>query len=203
MLENAGFLRVKREDTGWDAAAGYDDAEHRRPDVTCLHPVTRVKWVLDVVVFWGDSAGTENGFGIMATRREQYKERRYRRAMRARQEEQMGDGAEPVDDGLVAQEQRFIPLGFEVGGAFGRATEGFLREVEMIAAGQSSSDLYHWSGAEWRSHWRQRLSLRLAIGHAAPVLEAVDRARCNADVGRSAGHASLEWTETGCRPCVS
>ena len=90
-----------------------------------------------------------------------------------------------------------------MGGAFGRATEGFLREVEMIAAGQSSSDLYHWSGAEWRSHWRQRLSLRLAIGHAAPVLEAVDRARSNADVGRSAGRASLEWTETGCRPCVS
>eukprot|EP01050_Picozoa_sp_SAG11_P003875 SAG11_NODE_231_length_11932_cov_40.992817_11_plen_104_part_00 len=60
-----------------------------------------------------------------------------------------------------------------------------------------------WSGAEWRSHWRQRLSLRLAIGHVAPVLEAVDRARSNADVGRSAGRASLEWTETGCRPCVS
>ena len=126
--------------------------------------------------------------------------------MRARQEEREGGAAEgqgATDDDLVAQAQRFIPLGFEVGGAFGRATEGFLREVEMIAAGQSSSDLYHWSGAEWRSHWRKRLSLRLAIGHAAPVLEAVDRARSNADVGRSAGRASLEWTETGCRPCVS
>eukprot|EP01050_Picozoa_sp_SAG11_P049259 SAG11_NODE_26814_length_340_cov_1.070539_1_plen_62_part_10 len=35
--------------------------EARRPDVTCLHPVTRVKWVLDVVTFWGESAGMEEG----------------------------------------------------------------------------------------------------------------------------------------------
>eukprot|EP01050_Picozoa_sp_SAG11_P005501 SAG11_NODE_390_length_9860_cov_49.246184_3_plen_185_part_00 len=78
MLENAGFLRVKKEDADWDAAAGYGDADHRRPDVTCLHPVTRVKWVLDVVTFWGESAGMgEGGWAKMATRREEWKERRY------------------------------------------------------------------------------------------------------------------------------
>ena len=75
--------------------------------------------------------------------------------------------------------------------------------METVAAGQSSPDLYHWSGAEWRQHWRQRLSLRLAKGLAALVLGAVETARCNADNGSKQVKASLEWTETGCRPCVT
>ena len=128
--------------------------------------------------------------------------------MQARQLEYEAEvGLQGVREGdfgeLGARRERFVPLGFEASsGAFGRATVDFLREVEAVAAGQSSSDLYHWSGAEWRTHWRQRLSLRLAKGHAALVLGAVATARNNADSGSSAVKASLEWTETGCRPCV-
>lgn len=62
------------------------------------------------------------------------------------------------------------------------------------------------SRAEWRTHWRKRLSLWLAKGHATLVLGAVETrvetARCNADNGSNAVKASLEWTETGCRPGV-
>ena len=43
----------------------------------------------------------------------------------------------------VPQTHRFVPLGFEAGGAFGRATLDFLREVEEVAGDQSSADLYH------------------------------------------------------------
>lgn len=71
----------------------------------------------------------------------------------------------------------------------------FLRELEEVAVGQSSSDLYHWSGAEWRSHWRQRLSLRLVGGQVATVLGAVASARNSArGAGAKEAKASLEWT---------
>eukprot|EP01050_Picozoa_sp_SAG11_P028036 SAG11_NODE_7342_length_1158_cov_1.710104_1_plen_208_part_00 len=207
MLQNAGFIDVRLEDMNWDAAARYDEADHRRPDIsTCLHPVTRAKWVLDVVVWWGDSEGVIDGAGAAAIGRERFKNRRYERAMQSRMLERHAHGTRGgmVDVGLVERAKRFVPLGFETGGAFGRSTNEFLREVEGIAGGQSSTDLYRWSGAEWRSHWRQRLSLRLAVGHAALVLGAVESVRCNADAGLSAVKASLlEWTETGCHPCVN
>eukprot|EP01052_Picozoa_sp_SAG31_P019947 SAG31_NODE_1478_length_8183_cov_5.227992_7_plen_263_part_00 len=87
MLTNAGFVDVKLEDKWWDVVVAYDDADHRRPDITCLHPVTRAKWVLDVVIFWGDSKGVdEDGeAGLAACGRENYKCGRYARAMQARQ----------------------------------------------------------------------------------------------------------------------
>ena len=48
-----------------------------------------------------------------------------------------------VDWSQVPQTHRFVPLGFEAGGAFGRAALDFLREVEEVAGDQSSADLYH------------------------------------------------------------
>eukprot|EP01052_Picozoa_sp_SAG31_P059476 SAG31_NODE_18772_length_623_cov_1.074427_1_plen_99_part_00 len=77
-------------------------------------------------------------------------------------------------------------------------------ELEEVAAEQSSSDLYQWSGAEWRSHWRQRLSLRLVTGQAAVVLGVVESTRNSARGTCAKGaKASLEWTATGCCPCVA
>eukprot|EP01052_Picozoa_sp_SAG31_P030100 SAG31_NODE_3059_length_4678_cov_1.833657_1_plen_129_part_00 len=86
MLTNAGFVDVKLEDKWWDVAA-YDDADHRRPDITCLHRVTRAKWVLDVVIFWGCSKGVDDDgeAGLAACGREGDKRRRYARAMQAGQ----------------------------------------------------------------------------------------------------------------------
>ena len=65
---------------------------------------------------------------------------------------------EEVDWSQVPQTHRFVPLGFEAGGAFGQATLDFLREVEEVAGDQSSADLYHWSAMEFGEHWLQRLS---------------------------------------------
>ena len=45
-----------------------------------------------------------------------------------------------MDWSQVPQTHRFVPLGFEAaGGAFGRATLDFLREVEAVAGDQSSA----------------------------------------------------------------
>ena len=90
LLENAGYDKVQTEDLWWDAEASYSDADHRRPDVTCVHPVTGEKLVFDVVVWWGASKGSlEGGGAVAATQREEWKRRRYERAMWARYVEQL------------------------------------------------------------------------------------------------------------------
>ena len=43
LLKNAGFDDVVEEDVWWDATAAYTDEDHRRPDITCRHPVTGEK----------------------------------------------------------------------------------------------------------------------------------------------------------------
>jgi hypothetical protein len=53
LLQMAGFEDVRLEDAWWDANASYMDVDRRQPDITCQHPVTREKLVLDIVVYWG------------------------------------------------------------------------------------------------------------------------------------------------------
>ena len=213
LLKNAGFVNVVYEDVWWDSGAAYDDSEHRRPDITCKHPVTGVKLVFDVVVWWGASAGLgEWGEGKAAGKRERWKRRRYERAMWTRYAEQLtpeaalawadSDAESELDWGLVERPHEFIPLGFEAGGAFGPATRDFLREVARVAGAQASADLYHWSAMVWGEHWQQRLSLVLARGQASLVLDAVAAARNNA-AGASGRKASPEFSETDCQPSVS
>jgi hypothetical protein len=82
LLKNAGFVDVEYEDVWRDAGVAYEDSEHWRPDITCKHPVTGVKLGFDVVVWWGVSAGLgEWSEGKEAGKREQWKRRRYERAM--------------------------------------------------------------------------------------------------------------------------
>ena len=102
---------------------------------------------------------------------------------------------------LVAMAHRFVPLGFEAGGAFGASTLNFLAEVEKKAGAQSSADLYHWSAMVWGEHWRQRLGMGLAQGQARLVLGAVAAARSSSE-GARGRKASPEWSLTDCQPCV-
>jgi hypothetical protein len=166
MLENAGFLHVVLEDVWWDAGAAYGDADHRRPDITCVHPTTRAKYVFDVVVWWGASAGLDEWGGSKAAgARERWKVRRYRRAMWARHRLQMSpedavawadSDAEPTEEDWAQVETThvFVPLGFEAQtGAFGPRTRTFLREVVEVADATSSADLYHWCAMVWGEHW--------------------------------------------------
>ena len=115
-----------------------------------------MKLVFDVVVWWGASARLgEWGEGKVAGKWERWKWRRYEWAMWARYVEQPtpevalawadGDEESELDWGLVERPHEFIPLGFEVGGAFGPSTRDFLREVARVGGAQASANLYHWS----------------------------------------------------------
>jgi hypothetical protein len=97
MLANAGVLHVELEDVWWDVGAAYGDEDHRRPDITCEHPTTHAKYVFDLVVWWGASAGLDEwGGSKAAAARERWKVRRHRRAMWARHVEQMSPEAAVV-----------------------------------------------------------------------------------------------------------
>ena len=213
LLKNAGFVGVEYEDAWWDAGAAYEDSDHRRPDITARHPVTGVKYVFDVVVWWGASQGLDEwGGGKAGGKRERWKRRRYDRAMWARYVEQLtpeeavawadGEVESELDWGLVECPHVFVPLGFEAGGCFGPATRDFLREVARVAGAQASADLYHWSAMVWGEHWEQRLGVKLAQGEASLVLGAVATARANAE-GSSGRKASPEWSSTDCQPSVN
>jgi len=216
LLKNAGFDDVVEEDVWWDAAAAYTDEDHRRPDITCRHPVTGEKLVFDIVVWWGRGEGTHTRGGARrATAREGWKRRRYLRSMWARYMEQLGpveavawaadaenELGEEMNWDLVECPHRFIPLGFEAGGGFGQATLDFLQELVETAGEQSSADLYHWSAMVFGEHWGQRLSLVLARGQADLVLGAVAAGRNN-NGGAQGRKASPEWSSTDCQPCVN
>eukprot|EP01052_Picozoa_sp_SAG31_P006717 SAG31_NODE_311_length_17866_cov_7.010750_13_plen_146_part_00 len=136
MLRNAGYRDVQLEDQWWDAMASYGDEDKRRPDITCVHPVTGHHMVFDLVVWWRDSLGVlggtgpARGAGRAATKREDWKRRRYARAMWARYMEGLGPAeaarraAQEDDDDTLTREvdlslmpvtHEFIPLGFEGG----------------------------------------------------------------------------------------
>ena len=94
LSKNAGFVDVEYEDVWWDAGVAYEDSEHQRPDITIKHPVTGVKLVFDVVVWWGAIAGLgEWGEGKAAGKREWWKWWRYERAMWAWYVEQLSPEA--------------------------------------------------------------------------------------------------------------
>lgn len=203
--------------------ASYGDEDKRRPDITCVHPVTGHHMVFDLVVWWRDSLGVidgpgpARGAGRAATKREEWKRRWYARAMwarymeglspaeaarRAAQEDDDDTLTREVDLSLLPVTHEFIPLGFEGGGAFGAATLNFLQQVQDTAGGMTPADLYHWSAPEWGEHWRQRIGAVLARGQAELVGHAVASAR-NVSNQISRGKASSEWSETLCRPCHS
>ena len=81
MLEEAGFQQVREEDVWWDVLATYHDKDHRRPDITCVDPLTNTTYILDVVIAWGETMGLgEGGTSRLANAKEAWKRRRYRRA---------------------------------------------------------------------------------------------------------------------------
>jgi hypothetical protein len=119
----------------------------------------------------------------VAGKHERWKCQRYEWAMCAWYADQLkpkealawanGDEESELDWGLVERPHEFDPLGFEASGAFGPATQDFLREVARVAGAHAFVDLYHWSAMVWGEHWQQRLSLVLARGQASLVLGAV------------------------------
>jgi hypothetical protein len=136
LLKNAGYREVEEEAQWWDIAATAEDADHRRPDIVCKHPASSQRFVLDVVCWWGASAGHgARGGAKMATKRERWKRRRYRRAMWAKLElgmtadeavawaesaaEDPRATAAAMDAAVEAAGHTFVALGFEANGSWG------------------------------------------------------------------------------------
>ena len=154
----------------------------------------------------------------MATRREQWKRRRYRRAMWAKlalgmTADEAAAWAEStaedprateaaMDAAVEAAGHTFVPLGFEANGAWGQQALDFFGDVVEQAGASASAELYHWCATVFGAHWRQRIGVALARGQAALVSSAVDKGRCHARETRGRRGASAEFSATDCRPCA-
>jgi hypothetical protein len=219
LLKNAGYREVEEEAQWWDIAATAEDADHRRPDIVCKHPASSQRFVLDVVCWWGASAGHgARGGAKMATKRERWKRRRYRRAMWAKLElgmtadeavawaesaaEDPRATAAAMDAAVEAAGHTFVPLGFEANGSWGQQSLDFFGDVVEQAGFNSSAELYHWCAMVFGAHWRQRIGVALARGQAALVSSAVDKGRCHSKEIRGRRGASAEFSTTDCRPCA-
>jgi hypothetical protein len=221
MLEEAGFQQVREEDVWWDILATYHDKDHRRPDITCVDPLTNTTYILDVVIAWGETMGlAADSSSRLANAKEAWKRRRYRRAFWAKvregwtaaeavkwadAEEERREATEAAMDAVIGEQRHvFVPLGFEANGAYGAATRDFFRVIERAVEAAAARDHYHWSAPSWREHWRQRVDVALAKGQAGLVSSAVkasrNRGKKQAAKQRRRNKASPEWSPTDCSP---
>jgi hypothetical protein len=161
-LRAAGFHSVSYEPRRWDAEAGTDEANHRRPDITAIHPVTLQTWVFDVTLSWqelADVAVTALG----ARNRENWKVRSYAGAMDRRVTE-AAEGGAAVPEGWL--EHVFLPLGYEATGAWGpKADYAFGEVVKAYQATRAGNIDKH----EFRfgDYWEQAISAAILRGQAA------------------------------------
>ena len=167
LLVSAGWRNVRYEDRRWDAAAGSDEAKHRRPDITAIHPEKLQKWVFDVSVAWAPAAAGAKA-GLAARGRERYKVSAYRDSMARRVEEAARGGAQ-VPEGWL--DDKFVPLGFEAEGAWGPSSVWAFEEVLAVYA--EIRDPTKTSGhlaVNFGAHWRKVIGAALADGAASVCL---------------------------------
>ena len=186
LLRNAGFVDVKLEPRDWDVRGEtylpgeYQPGDKRRPDITCRDPRDGGRLVFDVTVCWREEWVLADGTrldGAGAHVKEQAKVRAYaaglQRVQRRQREKRERQGTAGTIEDDWRPSDRFVPLGFEVGGAWGPAAQELLREVAECARGQRSVELYGWSAATYTKHWRQRIGCILGRGRAQVIAAAV------------------------------
>ena len=84
---------------------------------------------------------------------EKDKERRWREAIRHRQDR-------------VAHDVRFVPFCVEVGGAWGSKAKTFFQTCVALAGDDRDIDLYHWSSERFSAAWKTTISVLVAKGRA-------------------------------------
>ena len=165
MLEAAGFQELAYEPRRWDAEAKSDEAEHRRPDILAFNPCTFGRWVMDVSMAWA-AVGIGADCRLAAKAREAYKQRAYKASM-ARVKTRHESGEELAQEGWL--DDRFVPLGFEVGGAWGPSAVHAFHEVLEVYAQTNMVDIEHHSVISFATHWRERVAMAITRGAAAVV----------------------------------
>jgi len=157
--KDCGMVGVQAEVKYWDPRRVGSDGSRRVPDVVCTHPHTGVEYVIDVRMFWGILGEGPNGYsayqraGWGAALGEKDKERRWREAIRHRQDR-------------VAHDVRFVPFCVEVGGAWGSKAKTFFQTCVALAGDDRDIDLYHWSSERFSAAWKNTISVLVAKGRA-------------------------------------
>ena len=95
---------------------------------------------------------------------ESRKRRSYRLAMRRRLREARAGGA-GVPKGWA--EDKFVPLGYEVTGTWGRSAEHFFAQVLEAKEATLCPELVDFNIVNFEEHWRQCIAAALAKGAAA------------------------------------
>jgi hypothetical protein len=87
-------------------------------------------------------------------------------------------------------DDRFVPLGYEVGGAWGPSAVNAFQEVLAVKAATTNRELTDFSIINFASHWQQAIGVSIVRGAASVVARA---APMGAD-----GEEEEEVEETGC-----
>ena len=160
MVKEAGFKELQWEPRSWDAERGSDEEQHRRPDLTAYNPMTMQRWVMDVTVAWAEVAPGTNP-KLAANTRERTKRTAYKAAgKRVNKAKKQG-----------LRDDKFVPLGYEVGGAWGTNAEYAFAEVMGVKASTSNAELTDFSIITFEKAWRERIGVALARGVASVVAQ--------------------------------
>ena len=128
------------------------------------------------------AAGSRAGLGANVA--ESGKRRSYRLAMRRRRREARAGGAQ-----VPEAEDKFVPLGYEVAGAWGRSAEWAFEQVLEAKEATLCPELVDFNIMNFGEHWRQCIAAAMAKG-AAAVLSLVRRRRA---CGVSCTASSTTW----------
>ena len=128
-------------------------------------PCTFGRWVMDVSMAWA-AVGIGADCRLAAKAREAYKQRAYKASM-ARVKTRHESGEELAQEGWL--DDRFVPLGFEVGGAWGPSAVHAFHEVLEVYAQTNMVDIEHHSVISFATHWRERVAMAITRGAAAVV----------------------------------
>eukprot|EP01047_Picozoa_sp_COSAG01_P073979 COSAG01_NODE_12221_length_1777_cov_6.619785_1_plen_152_part_10 len=103
--------QVREEDVWWDILATYHDKDHRRPDITCVDPLTNTTYILDVVIAWGETMGlAADSSSRLANAKEAWKRRRYRPLILTQPSGLQGTAAECGQTGLGMEEAEAMDM---------------------------------------------------------------------------------------------
>ena len=126
------------------------------------------------------AAGSRVGLGANVA--ESGKRRSYRLAMRRRRREaRAGDAQVPQ----VWAEDKFVPLGYEVAGAWGRSAEWAFEQVLEAKEATLCPELVDFNIMNFGEHWRQCIAAAMAKGAAAVLSRSA-----------STGSALRTWSST-------
>ena len=140
---------------------------------------------------------------LAARGREQCKNGAYKVAMK-RVKDLQESGVARAQTGWL--DDRFVPLGYEVGGAWGPSAANAFEEVLAVKAATTNRELTDFSIIKFAKHWREAVGVAILRGAAAVVAQAEQRKLLNrclrpGSVGLQCRQSHAERREDSARLC--